>query len=88
MGKTRVWGKTQWADNESDKPSLPPEDIKCIQKVVEEFLYYKISVEPIILVELGTLAVAHSKGIEYTKQSVANLPYYCATNPYAKLIFH
>ena len=36
--------KTQWAVNESNKPILPPEDTKYIQKVVGKFLFYaKIS---------------------------------------------
>ena len=51
-------------------------------------LYYEISVEPIILVALVTLAAAQPTFTEYTKQALDHLLDYCATNPYSKLIFH
>ena len=67
--------KNQWAANESDKPILPTEDRKYIQKVVGNFLCYERSVEPTMLVELGTLVIAQSKVTEYTKEAVSHLLY-------------
>ena len=87
------WGpdcgaKNQRAYNEINKPILPPEDRKYIQKVVGNFINYTRAVEPTILVALGILAAAHSKVTEYTKKSVFHLLYYCAVNPYSKLKLH
>ena len=80
--------KTQWASNERDKPILPPEDLKYIQKVVGNFLYNEISVDTTIILALGTFTVEHSKGTEDTKQSLDHLLDYCATKLDVKLIFH
>ena len=57
-----IGAKTQWEGNDSDKPILPHEDIKYIQMVVGNFLYYARAVDPIMLVDLVTLAAAQPKG--------------------------
>ena len=80
--------KNQWAPNKTDKPILPPDDIKYIQKAVENFPGYVRALDPTILVELGTLAAAQSKGTEETKEWVVHVIDYCVTNPYAKLRYH
>ena len=62
--------KIQWESNQIDKPILPLEDKKFIQKVVRKFLYYEGEFDPTVLVALDILAVAQSKVTEHTKEAV------------------
>ena len=63
-------------------------DRKYIHKMLGEYLYYAISLDPIILAALGTLYAAQSKGTDETKVLVDQLIDYCDKNIDAKLRYH
>ena len=44
-----------------------------MQKVEVKFLYYAITVDPTMMVALGTLSVDQSKATEDTKEAVSHL---------------
>ena len=56
--------------------------------MVGKILYYARTVEPNMLVVLGTLASTQSKATEDNKQAVAHFLDYYATKPDAKLILY
>jgi hypothetical protein len=60
---------------------LSPESITPLQQVVDTFLYYARAVDTTMLVALGTLSAAQSKGTEKTAQALIQLLDYAATNP-------
>ena len=54
----------QHTNLEDISPLLPPKQISLVQKIVGTFMYYSLDIEPIMLVALGDLALAHSKATE------------------------
>ena len=71
--KDQIMGKNKWASKDSDKPILPPEDRKYIQKEVGNILYYARAVDPTMMITLGTLSAVQLKMTEDTKQTVSHL---------------
>jgi hypothetical protein len=55
--------------------------IKRIEATIGTFLYYARQVDPTILVAIGTIAAAQSKGTEATAKAVEHLLDYCASHP-------
>eukprot|EP00957_Ditylum_brightwellii_P001591 124435-Ditylum_brightwellii.AAC.1 len=55
--------------------------IKRIQAIIGTLLYYARQVDPTMLVAIGTIAVAQSKGTEATAKAVLHLLYCCASHP-------
>ena len=59
--------------------------ITRLQEVIGTLLFYARAVDCTMLVALGTLASAQSKGTEATAQAVTQLLNYCATHPEATI---
>eukprot|EP00957_Ditylum_brightwellii_P140292 10689963-Ditylum_brightwellii.AAC.1 len=59
--------------------------IKRIQAIIGTLLYYARQVDPTMLVAIGTIAEAQSKGTEATAKVVEHLLDYCASHPNATI---
>eukprot|EP00957_Ditylum_brightwellii_P177542 13523264-Ditylum_brightwellii.AAC.1 len=59
--------------------------IKRIQAIIRMLLYYARQVDPTMLVAIGTIAVAQSKGTEAMAKAVEHLLDYCAPHPNAAI---
>eukprot|EP00957_Ditylum_brightwellii_P199346 15194798-Ditylum_brightwellii.AAC.1 len=55
--------------------------IKRIQAIIGTLLYYVRQVDPTVLVSIGTIVAAQSKGTEVTAKAVEHLLHYCASHP-------
>ncbi len=81
-----VYGsKVQYAADEDDSDLLAPKAITWIQQIVGTFLYYAMAVDPTMLVALGSISEAQTKGTENTAQAVVRLLNYAATHPDASV---
>eukprot|EP00957_Ditylum_brightwellii_P073215 5566088-Ditylum_brightwellii.AAC.1 len=60
-------------------------EIKRTQVIIGMLLYYAKQVDPTMLVSIGTIAVAQSKGTEATAKAVEHLFNYCASQPNATI---
>eukprot|EP00957_Ditylum_brightwellii_P019364 1460821-Ditylum_brightwellii.AAC.1 len=58
-------------------------EIKRIQAIIGTLLYYVRQVHPTMLVAIGTIAAAQSKGTEAKVKAVEHLLDYCASHPNA-----
>ena len=56
--------------------------------MVGKFLYYGQSVEPMLLVALGSIAAEQAKVTAQTEDAVHQLLDYCETHPNVKLCYH
>ena len=79
--------KIQLTDPEDTTPLLDKNGIQFLQQVVGTLLYYARAVDSTMLVALGSLAAAQSKGTEATRDALVHLLNYCATHPDATLEF-
>ena len=59
---------------------LKPAGITCLQEIIGVLLYYAHAVNSTMLVTLGSLASAQSKGTEATACASTQLLNYCATH--------
>jgi hypothetical protein len=59
-----------------------------LQEVIGTLLYYARAVDSTMLVALGTLASAQTKGTQATATAITQLLNYCATHPDAVLRYH
>eukprot|EP00957_Ditylum_brightwellii_P153381 11673961-Ditylum_brightwellii.AAC.1 len=59
--------------------------IKRIQAITGMLLYYARQVDPTMLVVIGTIAAAQSKGTEAMAKVVEHLLNYCASHPNATI---
>eukprot|EP00957_Ditylum_brightwellii_P160108 12187643-Ditylum_brightwellii.AAC.1 len=59
--------------------------IKRIQVIIGTLLYYAIQVDSTMLVAIGTIAAAQSKGTEAMVKAVEHLLDYCAPHPNATI---
>jgi hypothetical protein len=80
--------KTQFAAAEDASPTLPPSDIKHMQQVIGTLLYYALAIDNTMLVALGDLASAQTKGTQKTLDAVTWLLNYAATHPDATIRYH
>ncbi len=76
---------TQLAPLADSSNPLPPEGIQRLQQIIGTLLYYARAVDPTLLVALGTLGSAQSKGTIATAEATVQLLNYCATHPDACL---
>lgn len=75
----------QYTSEPTDSPPLSPTHIKRLQQIIGVLLYYARMVDNTLLVALGTLAAAQSKGTEATMDAAVQLLNYCATHPNATI---
>lgn len=80
--------KVQMAEPTDESPPLEAAGIKRLQEVVGVLLYYARAVDITMLVALGTIAAAQSKGTQTTMQAVVHLLNYAATHPEAIIRYH
>ena len=80
--------KVQMAEDEDTTEILNPASIKRLQEIIGTFLYYARAVDNTMLVALGTLGSAQTKGTKQTMEAAVNLLNYAATHPNAKVRFH
>jgi hypothetical protein len=80
--------KTQFTTPPDDSPPLDSFGLTRLQEVIGTLLYYARAVDSTMLVALGSLASAQTKGTESTAQAVTQLLNYCATHPDAVLRYH
>jgi hypothetical protein len=73
---------TQLTDAPDNSPPLIPSAITLLQQIIGVLLYYARILDSTMLVALGTLASAQSKGTEATMQAAKHLLNYCATHPH------
>ena len=76
---------TEAADNTAP---LQTKDIKCLQEIISTLLYCGRAVDNTMLVALGTLASAQTKGTQATKKAANQLLDCCFTHPDAKVRCH
>jgi hypothetical protein len=76
---------TQMTPPADESTPLPPNGIQRLQQIIGTLLYYARAVDPTLLVALGTLGSAQSKGTEATAAATVHLLNYCATHPDACL---
>jgi hypothetical protein len=75
---------TPLADN--SKP-LNAGGLTRIQRIIGTLLFYGRAIDSTLLVALGTLSAAQSKGTAATAQAITQLLNYCATHPDATIRF-
>ena len=89
---------SSWTPPQYGQPQqmAPPEDttaplekaqISRLQEVIGTFLFYARAVDNTMLVALGTLAAAQTKGTEMTMKECVRLLNYAATHPDARVRF-
>lgn len=79
---------TQCAHSPDTSKRLPAKSITRIQQSLSTLLYYSITVDPIMLVALSTLAYAQTKATAYTSLVVIQLLNYAATHPGSTICYH
>ena len=80
--------KIQYAEPEKETEPLSEQELKKIQEVVGTFLYYGRALDSTMLVAIGDLAAAQSKGNKETMQQLTHLLNYAATHPDAQVRFY
>lgn len=65
--------KIQYADDDDDLPALGPTAVTKLQQIIGTMLYYARAVDNMMLVALGSLAAAQSKGTEATMDAAVHL---------------
>jgi hypothetical protein len=80
--------KIQYSEAEDTTKPLHPKETKQLQEIIGTLLYYGRAVDSTMLVSLGTLASAQTKGTQATKKAAAQLLDYCFTHPDAKVRYH
>lgn len=80
--------KTQLTPPEDLTNPLNPKEIKRLQEIIGTLLYYGRAVDSTMLVALGTLASAQTKGTQATKRAANQLLDYCFTHPDATVRYH
>jgi hypothetical protein len=78
---------TQYTEPEDTSEPLPPAGLTRLQEIIGTLLYYARAVDPTMLVALGSLASAQSKGTQATARAATQLLNYCATHPDATLCY-
>lgn len=86
--KPQYGAKIQMTKAPDTSPHLDDKGIKRIREIVGVFLYYARAVDNTMLVALGSLAAAQSKGTQATAEACTRLLNYAATHPDAKIKFH
>jgi hypothetical protein len=79
---------TQFTEDPDDSEPLVASDLKRLQQIIGVFLYYARILDSTMLVTLGTLASAQSKGTAATMNAAIQLLNSVATHPEATIRFH
>ena len=79
---------TQYTALEDTSAPLNANGIKRLQEIIGVLLYYARAIDSTMLVALGTLASAQTKGTEATARAAAQLLDYAATHPDAVLQYN
>lgn len=77
--------KTQFTPDPDNSAPLDKKGITLLQEVVGTLLYYARAIDNTMLVTLGTLAAAQSKGTKATAEACKKLLNYAATHPDAEI---
>lgn len=77
--------KTQYAPEPDSSPPLDKTGIKRLQEIIGTLLYYARAIDNTMLVALGSLASAQTKGTEATAAATERLLNYAATHPDATI---
>jgi len=80
--------RVQLTDEIDDSPGLNKDDKLTLQEVIGTFLHYARAIDNTMLVALGSLSSAQSKGAERTMEAMTQLLDYAATHPDAILRYH
>jgi hypothetical protein len=80
--------KIQYIALEDTTLALDKAGIKRLQEVIGTFLYSARAVDNTMLVALGTLAAAQTKGTQKTMDTLIHLLDYAATHPDPAIRFH
>ena len=78
----------QYAPPEDDSMPLDKPGINLLQQIVGTFLYYARAINNTMLVALGTLAAAQTKGTKRTMEATTQLLNYAATHPDAAIQYY
>jgi len=77
--------KVQYVMEPNHTIALDAASCKCVQEVIGVLLYYAHTVNPVILIALGT---QQEKGAQATMEALMHLLNYCATHPNTVFCFH
>jgi len=77
----------QFAEDEDTTQALRKEQTRLLREIIGTFLFYARAVDNTMLVALGTLAAAQSKGTEATMDAAVHLLNYAASHPDAIVRF-
>jgi hypothetical protein len=80
--------KTQLTAPADTSEPLDATGLHRLQEIIGTLLYYARAIDSTMLVALGTLSSAQSKGTATTAQAVTHLLNYCATHPDAVVRYH
>ena len=80
--------KVQYAEDPDELPPLNPQEVNRLQQIIGTFLFYARAIDNTMLVALGTLAAAQTKGTQQTMQATVQLLNYAATNHDVAIQFH
>jgi hypothetical protein len=84
-----TYGATvQYTPEHGTTATLPQPEITKIQQIIGTLLYYATTVDPTMLVALGTIAANQSKATATTAHAVVKLINYAATHPDAAIRYH
>ena len=76
------------AEAPDETPALEKEQTRRLQEIIGTFLFYRRAVDLTMLVALGSLSSAQSKGTQATMDAVVQLLNCAATHPDAVVRFH
>jgi hypothetical protein len=80
--------KVQFATDDDSTPVLAPAALTRIQQVVGTLLYYALSVDPTMLVALGSIASTQASATQRTLDECLWVMDYAASHPDAKIRYH
>ena len=78
----------QYAAPEDNSPPLTKQGITRLQQIIGTLLFYARAVDNTMLVALGTIALAQTKGTIQTMDAMVQLLDYAASHPDAAIRFH
>ena len=80
--------KVQYANDTNNSPPLGPKELTRLQQIIGTLLFYARAIDNTMLVALGTLAAAQTKGTEQTMEATVQLLNYAATNQHATIRYY
>jgi hypothetical protein len=86
--KPQYGAKIQYSTPTDESAALPASDRQRLQEIIGTLLYYGRAIDSSLLVALGTLSAAQTKGTHATALACTQLLNYCATHPNTTIRFH